>query len=269
MSYLPIEDYGVIGNLRTVALIGKTGNIDWLCLPNFDSPSIFAAILDEHKGGSFKLYPTTDEVTRKQLYWPDTNVLITRFLSSDGVGEIMDYMPIGARREDYGYHGLVRRLKVVRGTMRFRMECCPAFNYARDSHTVEIVEGGARLSSPNLRIALASTVPVQCSGSGVIAEFTLHEGQMASFELHSLKQDDGKIGLLEGESTRLFQETVDYWRTWIGKCTYRGRWREMVHRSALVLKLLTFQPTGAIVAAPTCSLPESMGGSRNWDYRYT
>ncbi|MGI8743719.1 MAG: glycoside hydrolase family 15 protein [Bryobacteraceae bacterium] len=269
MPYLPIEDYGVIGNLRTVALIGKTGNIDWLCLPNFDSPSIFAAILDERKGGSFRLYPTTDEVTRKQLYWPDTNVLITRFLSSDGVGEIMDYMPIGARREDYGYHGLVRRLKVVRGTMQFRMECCPAFNYAQDSHTIEIVEGGARLSSPGLRIALASTVPVQCSDSGVVAEFTLQEGQMASFELHSLKHDDGKIGLSEAESTRLFQETVDYWRNWIGKCTYKGRWREMVHRSALVLKLLTFQPTGAIVAAPTCSLPESMGGSRNWDYRYT
>ena len=111
------------------------------------------------KGGSFRLYPTTDEVTRKQLYWPDTNVLITRFLSSDGVGEITDYMPIGARREDYGYHGLVRRLKVVRGSMQFRMECCPAFNYARDSHTIEIVEGGARLCSPNLRLALASTVP--------------------------------------------------------------------------------------------------------------
>ena len=273
MPYLPIEDYGVVGNMRTVALIGKTGNLDWLCYPNFDSPSVFGAILDQHKGGSFRLYPTNEEVTRKQLYWPDTNVLITRFLSSDGVGEITDYMPIGAPREDYGYHGLVRRLKVVRGSMQFRMECYPAFNYGRDPHTIEIVEGGARLCSPNLWLALASTVPLQTETyrerSGAVAEFTLQEQESASFELHSLKEDDGKIGLSAAESNRLFQETVDYWRRWISRCTYKGRWREMVHRSALVLKLLTFQPTGAIVAAPTCSLPESIGGARNWDYRYT
>ncbi len=273
MPYLPIEDYGVVGNMRTVALIGKTGSLDWLCYPNFDSPSVFGAILDQHKGGSFRLFPTTEEVTRKQLYWPDTNVLITRFLSADGVGEITDYMPIGAPREDHGYHGLVRHLKVVRGSMQFRMECYPAFNYGRDTHTIEIVEGGARLCSPNLRLALASTVPLETEvyreRTGAVAEFTLHEQQTASFELHTLNQDDSKIGLSEGESNRLFKETVEYWRRWIARCTYKGRWREMVHRSALVLKLLTFQPTGAIVAAPTCSLPESMGGSRNWDYRYT
>lgn len=269
MPYQPIEDYGVIGNLRTVALIGKTGNIDWFCFPNFDSPSVFAAILDEHKGGSFRLYPTTDEVTRKQLYWPDTNVLITRYLSSDGVGEITDYMPIGARREDHGYHGLIRRLKVVRGTMPFRMECFPAFNYGRDSHTIEIQEGGARLCSPSLNLALASNVPLRCESNGLVAEFTLNEGEAASFELHSLKHDQGRIGLSEEQSRRLLNDTVDYWRAWLARCTYRGRWREMVQRSALVLKLLTYEPTGAIVAAPTCSLPESMGGSRNWDYRFT
>ncbi len=271
MSYVPIQDYGVIGNLHTVALVGKNGNIDWLCLPRFDSPSVFAAILDDQKGGSFRLYPTDGDITCKQLYWPDTNVLITRYLSNDGVGEITDYMPVGAPREDRGFHGLIRRLKVVRGAMKFRMECCPAFNYARDPHEIQIVEGGARLCSATLNLALASTVPLRAENNWVVAEFTLEEGQSASFELHSLAKGSaaGQIALSREESDRLFEDTVDYWRAWIGRCTYTGRWREMVHRSALVLKLLTYQPTGAIVAAPTCSLPESMGGSRNWDYRYT
>ena len=268
MGYQPIEDYGVIGNLRTVALIGKTGNIDWLCFPNFDSPSVFAALLDDGKGGSFRLYPKTGDVIRKQLYWPDTNVLITRFLSNDGVGEITDYMPVGARRDGAGYHGLIRRLRVVRGTMEFRMECFPAFNYGRDSHTIELVEGGAKFCSPAAKMALATNVPLRKKGTGLTSEFVLEEGESASFELHDLNESD-QVGLTEEDCLRLFEETVEYWRNWIGKSTYTGRWREMVHRSALVLKLLTFEPTGAIVAAPTTSLPESLGGPRNWDYRYT
>ena len=267
MAYQPIEDYGVIGNLRTVALIGKTGNIDWFCFPHFDSPSIFGAILDDRKGGSFRLYPKTGDVTRKQLYWPDTNVLITRFLADDGVGEVTDYMPIGASRND-GYHGLIRRLRVVRGSMEFRMECFPAFNYGRDPHTIEIVAGGAKLTSAGLQMALATNVPLRLDGTGLTSDFVLEEGDSASFELHALK-DPHKIGLTEEECQRLLEQTVEYWRQWLGKSTYTGRWREMVHRSALVLKLLTFEPTGAIVAAPTMSLPENLGGPRNWDYRYT
>ena len=268
MAYQPIEDYGVIGNLRTVALIGKTGNIDWLCFPHFDSPSVFAAILDDRKGGSFRLYPKTSEVTRKQLYFPDTNVLITRFLSNDGVGEITDYMPVGAPRQGAGYHGLIRRLRVVRGSMAFRMECFPAFNYARDPHTIEIVQGGAKFYSPGAQMALATNVPLRQEDTGITSEFVLAESESTSFELHGL-DDSGRIGLTEEECQRLLHETVEYWRTWIARSTYTGRWREMVHRSALVLKLLTFEPTGAIVAAPTTSLPESLGGPRNWDYRYT
>ena len=269
MAYRPIQDYGVIGNMRTVALVGRNGNIDWLCLPHFDSPSIFAALLDDQKGGSFRLYPTTSDVTCKQLYWPDTNVLITRFLSDEGVGEITDYMPVDCLRREDGYHGLIRRLKVMRGEVRFRMECFPAFNYARDPHTVDLVAGGASFKSGGTRIALSTGVLLEVSDSGVTAEFSLKEGESASFELHALSDGDQFIGLTEQESERLFRETVDYWRNWLSKCTYKGRWREMVNRSALVLKLLTFAPTGAIVAAPTCSLPESVGGSRNWDYRYT
>jgi GH15 family glucan-1,4-alpha-glucosidase len=276
MPYQPLEDYGVVGNLRTTALIGKNGSVDWFCFPHFDSPSVFGAILDERKGGYFHIAPTIDEIARKQVYWPDTNVLVTRFLSSDGVGEIIDYMPVGESKDEPPYRGLIRRVKVSRGCMRFRLECIPAFNYGRDSHTAEIISEGARFRSPNLSLGLASSVPLQSfspngmPNNGVAGEFTLEEGQTQSFELHSLRPGvRDQIGLPEEVSDQLFHDTIHYWRQWIAKCTYRGRWREMVHRSALLLKLLTFEPTGAIVAAPTCSLPESLGGSRNWDYRYS
>ncbi len=271
MSYLPIESHGVIGNLQTVAMIGLNGTIDWFCFPHFDSPSIFAAILDDKKGGYFSIAPICEEVTHKQFYWPDTNVLVTRFLSSDGVGEIVDYMPLGAHRDGNGYHGLIRLVRVVRGTMQFRMECCPAFNYARDQHETVIEQGGAKFFSPGINMALAASMPLQRDDCKVVGEFTLSEGERAGFDLHSLSSRDAdeKIGVTVEESDQLFLETVQYWRRWLSKCTYKGRWREMVNRSALVLKLMTFEPTGAIVAAPTCSLPESIGGERNWDYRYT
>ena len=155
--------------------------------------------------------------------------------------------------------------------MRFRLECYPAFNYALDTHTTRIVSGGAHFNSPALQLGLKSGIRLQHAVAGVSAEFSLSEGKGRSFELYELDdraRSPGKA-LSERESEQLFNATVAYWRDWISKCTYRGRWREMVNRSALVLKLLTYQPTGAIVAAPTCSLPESLGGARNWDYRYT
>jgi GH15 family glucan-1,4-alpha-glucosidase len=270
MPYQPIEDYGIIGNLRTVALVGKNGSIDWFCFPNFDSPSVFGAILDENKGGYFRISPTTEEISRKQVYFPDTNVLITRFLAPDGVGEIIDYMPLSESKDVAPYLGLIRRVRVVRGAMQFRMQCVPAFNYGRDTHTTEIVAEGARFGSSSLRFGLASSVPLAQFGVGVSAEFSLDEGQSQSFQFRELNPNEREpIGCSEQMSEQLFHDTMRYWRQWISKCTYRGRWRETVHRSALVLKLLTFAPTGAIVAAPTCSLPESLGGSRNWDYRYT
>ncbi|HTB17680.1 MAG TPA: glycoside hydrolase family 15 protein [Bryobacteraceae bacterium] len=271
MPYQPIEDYGVVGNLRTTALAGKNGSIDWFCFPHFDSPSVFGAILDERKGGYFQICPTIDEIARKQVYWPDTNVLVTRFLSTDGVGEVIDYMPVSESKDREPTRGLIRRVKVARGSMRFRLTCVPAFNYGRDPHTVEIVGEGARFSSANLCMALGCSIPLQeFSHNGVACEFSLEEGQTQSFEFHGLTPGlREQIGLPEEESEKLFHDTIHFWRQWVGKCTYRGRWRETVHRSALVLKLLTFEPTGAIVAAPTCSLPESLGGSRNWDYRYT
>jgi GH15 family glucan-1,4-alpha-glucosidase len=270
MPYQPIEDYGIIGNLRTAALIAKNGSIDWYCFPHFDSPSVFGAILDQNKGGYFRISPTVEEISRKQVYFPDTNVLITRFLAADGVGEIIDYMPLSTAPEAPPYMGLIRRVRVVRGAMQFRLECVPAFNYGRDSHTTEIVAEGAGFASAGLRLGLASSVPLAQFGVGVSAEFSLNEGQSQSFQFREWKPSEGEsIGCSEQMSDELFHDTIRYWRQWLSKCTYRGRWRETVHRSALALKLLTFAPTGAIVAAPTCSLPESLGGPRNWDYRYT
>ena len=271
MVYQPIENYGIIGNMHTVALVGMNGSIDWFCDPHFDSPSVFAAILDDQKGGSYKIAPTADGVTNKQMYWPETNVLITRFLSSDGVGEVIDFMPVGVSEGEHGYHQLIRRVIAVRGTMTFRMECCPAFNYARDEHETVITPDGAIFRSPKSCLNLSTAVPLQQSGNGATAEFTLRPGQTANFVLEVVAPDakDGCRPISDQETDYPFKATVDYWRRWISKSNYKGRWREWVERSALALKLLTFEPTGAIVAAPTCSLPEDLGGVRNWDYRYT
>ena len=270
MGYQPIENYGIVGNMHTVALVGINGSVDWLCLPHFDSPSVFAGILDDRQGGRFKIYPTKQDITQRQFYWPDTNVLVTRFLSSEGVAEITDFMPVGGRAGEQGRRSLIRSVHAARGSMTFRLECRPAFNYARDKHEVELAGQGVCFRSNALSLCLTSRVPLSQIDHGVAAEFTLHEGQTATFELQGLTAGEAcNQPLSEEEETRLFKQTVDYWRRWISKCTYRGRWREMVHRSALALKLLTFEPTGAIVAAPTCSLPEGIGGERNWDYRYT
>jgi len=265
-TYEPIEDHGVIGNMRTVALVSRTGCIDWFCYPNFDSPSVFGSILDAGKGGHFRIYPLVSENTHKQIYWPDTNVLVTRFLAREGVGEIVDYMPVVARR-GRGCDGIIRRVKAVRGEMPFRLECHPAFNYARDAHDLELTEGSANFRSPNLSLRLRSKVPLKRQGTGVIADFKLKAGESTTFEICGMV--DGQSAIAEPESDEMFRLTVDYWRRWLSQCTYHGRWREMVYRSALLLKLLTYEPTGAIVAAPTCSLPEAIGGGRNWDYRYT
>jgi GH15 family glucan-1,4-alpha-glucosidase len=269
MAYQPIENYGIIGDLHSVALVGMDGSIDWLCLPHFDSPSVFAAILDDEKGGRFKIAPVSEDVTRKQFYWPDTNILITRFFSPDGVGEITDYMPIHMPENGHGRHQLVRRVKVVRGDMNFRMECSPGFNYARDEHGTEISESGVYFRSAQLSLSLATQVPLKQRDGGVFAEFALREEQSAVFVLGEIDPGATRDVAFSRSEEELFMQTVDYWRHWLSKCMYMGRWREMVHRSALVLKLLTYEPTGAIVAAPTTSLPEGIGGERNWDYRYT
>ena len=269
MGYQPIEHYGIVGNMRTLALVGMDGSIDWLCFPHFDSPSVFAAILDDVKGGRFKISPTMRGVTNKQMYWPETNVLVTRFLCPDGVGEVTDFMPVGDAARKYGPNQLVRLVKAASGTMSFRMECRPAFNYARDRHEVQITAARARFHSSSAGLELEAPVPLTQKDGGVSAEFMLEEGQTAAFVLREFQHGSDGAPLPVGEALDLFRDTIDYWHRWISKCSYTGRWREMVQRSALALKLMTFEPTGAIVAAPTCSLPEELGGERNWDYRYT
>jgi len=271
MAYQPIENYAIIGNMRSAALVGLKGSIDWFCFPHFDSPSIFASILDDGKGGHFKISPLIEDSKSKQHYWPDTNVLITRFYNSEGIVEITDYMPVGSDIVDEYDYRIVRRVKGIHGRMRMKLECYPAFNFALDKHETTLSVKGASFHTPELSMGLASTVPLQKNDRGALAEFELiEEGETAVFVLHKVKKGEGcTISYSPTQAESRFRDTIGYWRDWLSKSNYKGRWREMVHRSALILKLLTFEPTGAIVAAPTCSLPEGIGGERNWDYRYT
>ena len=275
MSYLPIENYGVIGDMRSVALIGKNGSLDWCCLPHFDSPSVFAALLDDGKGGRWSIAPEGDPAV-KQMYLPDTNVLVTRFFTEQGMAELTDFMPIGPEaggETEQVARQLVRMVKAIRGTLRFRLECRPAFDYARQPHGLEMAaaKSAAVFSGPGQKLVLKGTHPLSRDGNAVIADFTLAENHAACFVLRHLSDGNDALALIEEpiNTTSLLQDTVRYWRAWSARNQYRGRWREMVHRSALALKLLTFLPTGAIVAAPTTSLPEEIGGVRNWDYRYS
>ena len=268
----PIQNHGIIGDLRSAALVSLDGAIDWMCLPNFDSPSVFASILDAEKGGEFRISPAVPWAANKQFYWPDTNVLVTRFFLSDGVGEIIDYMPMDEPAPWRGGRHLVRHVRVVRGTMPFRAECRPAFDFARQRHRVFARDAESVIfQTPGFTLLLASKVPLRITEQGgASAEFTLEEGESAVFHL-GIPFSDGRAWPTLDAATEqeLFKNTVRYWRGWISRCSYHGRWRETVCRSALALKLLTSESTGAVIAAPTCSLPEAVGGERNWDYRYT
>ena len=181
-SYKRLRDYGIIGNLHTVALVGVDGSIDWYCYPYFDSASLFGAILDSSKGGHFRI-STQRYATRNQFYLPDTNVLITRFLTREGVGEVTDYMPIAQGKGEVQRHRIIRQVEAVRGTIPFELECLPAFDYARRSHETKLDEAGAQFLAPNLTLTLAGLVPLQKAGAGVRADFRLKEGESASFVL--------------------------------------------------------------------------------------
>ncbi|HEV2381299.1 MAG TPA: glycoside hydrolase family 15 protein [Terriglobia bacterium] len=267
MAYPPIEDHGIIGNMRTAALVGMNGSIDWFCAPRFDSPSIFGALLDQNGGGCFKIAPTVEGFSQKQYYWPDTNVLITHFSSAEGAVEITDFMPMGEAKEREACP-LIRRVKVTRGSVPMGLDCRPAFNYGRDPHSVTIDPCGAIFKSGTLTLSLSSTLALGEQRQGAGAEFTLNEGESQSFRIRIAEPGDEKVSeFSEAEAGDLLRDTLDYWSAWIAKCTYAGRWRGMVKRSALALELLVYGPTGAILGAATTSLPEEIGGERNWDYR--
>ncbi len=269
MSYLPIEDYGVIGDLNTVALVGKTGSIDFMCYPDFDSPSVFARLLDDEKGGHFQLSPVLHQARERQLYLPGTNVLLSRFLADEGVAEVSDFMPVEELEQEFN---LVRRAKSIRGDIPFRMICQPEFDYARSGHRVEVHDDAIVFipdegDQPALR--LRSEVPFEVRNGAAIAEFTLGTGETAAFVLEAAVPGQPSRSEADHYVAESFKNTVNYWRQWIGRSQYKGRWREMVDRSALVLKLMTSARHGSIVAAPTFGVPETVGGVRNWDYRFT
>ena len=267
MSFEPIENYGVIGNMQSTALVGMNGSIDFLCYPEFDSPTVFAALLDDKNGGRFQIAPKLTNIRVRQLYLPETNILLTRFLADEGVAELTDYMPI----EDNGEqpNEIVRRVSVIKGNVDFTMRCQPRFNYARSPHRTDISDGCARFfpSDDCSPMALYSTAALEQNTQGLISRFTLQAGEKAIFIFGCIRPQ-GQQPEMDFVEDR-FQQTSRFWKSWIAKSKYKGRWRETVHRSALILKLLTSQKHGSLIAAPTFSLPESIGGVRNWDYRFT
>ncbi|MCX2740363.1 glycoside hydrolase family 15 protein [Pontibacter anaerobius] len=265
-----IADHGVIGDLNTVALVGLKGTIDFMCFPYFDSPSIFSALLDSEKGGCFSIKPTCDDMKHKQLYLPDTNVLLTRFLSEKGIGEITDFMPVEEQNQG---NMLIRRVSCVHGDLTFEMKCSPRFNYARSPHTTKRQSDNEVIftsqGDDGVHIRLKSKVPVQISEGDATATFCLKTGDKVDFLMDLETCDTPPSHDLEDFVTKCLYDTINYWKSWIELCTYKGRWMEIVNRSALALKLMTSHDYGSLVAAPTFGLPEQIGGVRNWDYRYT
>jgi GH15 family glucan-1,4-alpha-glucosidase len=268
-DYLPIAEHGIIGDLHSIALVGSDGTIDWYCPGRFDAPSVFASILDRHKGGYFRISPSCAEWSTKQLYIPDTNVLVTRFFTPGGVTEIRDFMPIEGKRLGMHRHRLVRRVVQVRGAARFSIEIEPRFDYGRAGHETRIDARGVHFRSGDLSLLLQGSPRFKRTKLGAYAEVELTAGQSETFVLEQARHDEAPRQYSEEETQKSFEDTIEYWRRWLSHSRYEGRWREVVHRSALALKLLTYEPTGAIVAAPTTSIPEHIGGPRNWDYRYT
>jgi GH15 family glucan-1,4-alpha-glucosidase len=282
MTYKRIEDYGLIGNMHTAALVGSDGSIDWLCLPSFDSPAVFNSILDDEKGGRFSI-SAIDSVDHRQTYFPETNVLITRFGSDHSAAQVTDFMPIHEEHEfggdpwaDESTDSCTEEARVVRlvqgllGETDLRMECKPAFDFASTSHQAELIDGGVVFTSDSgEKLALTAPCEFTLENGTASAEFTLDHGESMAFVLGRLTSaNETPSALTAEEANDEFRENVEFWRKWVSQCTYQGRWREEVIRSLLALKLLTFSPTGAIIAAPTASLPEEIGGERNWDYRY-
>ncbi|SCF32998.1 Glucoamylase (glucan-1,4-alpha-glucosidase), GH15 family [Micromonospora viridifaciens] len=275
-EYPDIEDHGLTGDLQTAVLVTCDGTVDWFCAPRFDSPSIFAALLDRRRGGYFRISPDGINYQSKQLYMPDSPILITRFISPDGVAEIIDFMPVAGDRPT-DQHRLVRMINMVRGSMPFRLECRPRFNYGRDRHDLERQREGIIFRSPSMTFTLSPIqqarwlIPEQDfreEDDDLLVFTTLHEGDKGGMVLETAPTQAPRV-IPADEVQALFEQTLAYWRRWLERSRYRGRWREMVERSAITLKLLTYAPTGATIAAPTASLPERIGGTRNWDYRYT
>jgi len=266
-NYPEIADHGLIGDFQTAALVAKDGTIDWLCAPRFDSPSIFASILDSEKGGRCKITPVRTGFETRQMYLPDTANLVTRFMTADGVGEVIDFMPVIQGNVPTARHRLVRLIRVVRGEMRFQLECQPRFDYARRDHEVELNGQRAIFRSGDLALSLRSEMDLSVVGRDIHGEQILHTGQASYVVLESASGQPQPLTV--ADVRQWLDDSTAFWHDWVKRSTYNGRWREMVTRSAITLKLMTYAPSGGLVAAPTAGLPEQVGGARNWDYRYT
>ena len=267
-----IGEHGLIGDLRSAALVGTDGCVAWFCAPRFDSPSVFHRLLDAGEGGHWELRPAGPVDRRQQFYFPDTNVLVTRFLTADGIVEVQDFMVLVAPGDGAHRQRLVRRVIGVRGTVAMTSRVAPRFDYGRAGHAVDRTGDGnaVRFSGPGLALTLRATPGLRVEGADATAGFDVGRGRTAAFVLEVDADDDGQASGedLADELRGLFDATVAFWQKWLAGSRYTGRWRERVHRSALVLKLLTHEPSGAVIAAPTMGLPEQIGGTRNWDYRY-
>jgi GH15 family glucan-1,4-alpha-glucosidase len=275
MTETAIADHGMIGDLQTVALVTTDGSVDWFCCPRFDSPSVFGAILDDERGGRFRVRPAGGDYTSKQMYYPDSAALITRYFTGTGVGEVVDFMP-PTDSVATDNHRIVRVLRCVRGRMRFEVEIAPRFDYGRGKHETRLTEEGVVFAGDDMTLTLHAVrepdderlARGRIEDGDARLEIELTAGQVRGMVLESAA-DGPPREIRPAEILALFDETVRFWRSWLAKSTYQGRWREEVERSAITLKLLTYAPTGGIVAAPTMGLPEQVGGERNWDYRYT
>ena len=268
-GYPPIADHGLIGDLQTAALVATDGTIDWYCGPRFDSPSLFAALIDRERGGFFRIRPAGTGYVTKQLYFPDTAILMTRFMAAEGVSEVVDFMPVAGRSHETRHHRLVRLVRVVRGQMAFEYTCAPRFDYGRQTHQLQLTEHGAVFRSGDTALVLHTQGTVERTANDVAGTTPVYRAGQVGGVMLEMGTDTSPRPISSAEITELFYETAQFWRGWLARSVYTGRWREAVNRSAITLKLMTYAPTGALIAAPTAGLPEQIGGERNWDYRYT
>ncbi|GKU00619.1 glycoside hydrolase family 15 [Fusarium langsethiae] len=315
-GYLPIEDYGMIGNMHTCALVGIDGSIDYMCWPDFDSPSVFCRLLDKNKGGHFFISPPPDvNCTTKQQYLPSSCILQTRSIHEDGVVDVVDFFPrpkstqvttkgvkLNAYREatqvqDELKKWLVRRVECIRGSMSLDIELFPSFNYGRDEHETTLYQAKHSTTDATSKVATFCSKGVQLQldvavdkgenetscpsmtfrkekregihGEGLVAQICIEEGQTISFVLRNDLQQHVTERITTDVLDAQQHATQSFWYNFIAQSKYKGRWREVVSRSLMILKMMTYEPTGAIIAAPTFSIPEAIGGVRNWDYRYS
>ncbi|OLB69190.1 hypothetical protein AUI06_09420 [archaeon 13_2_20CM_2_52_21] len=267
-DYKPISDYGVIGDMHTAALVGLDGSIDWYCAPRFDSPSVFAALLDARKGGRFQLSPA-EGFTTTQTYEGDTNVLSTIFESKQGKIKLTDFMPCFMEEGGLkGFQEIHRIVDCVEGELELRIIFQPRLDYARGKTSILETGEGCSAKNQGHQVSLASSVKLHVRDKELLTnEFRLSKGQRAVFVLKWGRTP--AIPTTRYETSKKLSRTLSYWKRWVGHVKYQGPFRANVVRSCLVLKLLQYAPTGAMVAAVTTSLPESVGTLRNWDYRYS